>query len=199
MLAQRLEPQVIGRSPLLVFADPLDGERETACNTVLSASSERQSPALLVFAYNRRPRVVAEHVSEHVDGGPAGLTILDLCDGDARATDEGYPGPTVTVEQLAAGNLTDIGIRVADAIDRADDHPLHVCLGSLTTLIQYVPLETAFKFLQVTISRLESAGGVVHGHLDPEALDDEAIETLRPLFDSVLERTDDKWTVHAEA
>jgi|AntRauTorcE11898_2_1112593.scaffolds.fasta_scaffold16244_2 hypothetical protein len=195
MLAQRLGRRVAEQTPLLVFSDPLDGDREVACSTLLDAKSGDTAPSLLVFAYNRRPRVVAEHVREHAESEPGSLTILNLCDSDRRTAPTTNLGSNVVVEREAAANLTRIGIHVADAIDRSDGQPLHVCLGSLTTLLQYVDPETAFKFLHVTCSRLESAGSHVHAHLDPEAVDEEAIATLEPLFDAVVQREGGTWTV----
>lgn len=197
MLAQRLGRRVAGHSPLLVFTDPLDGDREVACRTLLGGGTTDTAPSMLVFAYNRRPRVVAEHVREHTGERPESLTILNLGEGDDRRSPATTLGSNVTVEREAAANLTGIGIHVADAIDRAGDQPLQVCLGSLTTLLQYVDPETAFKFLHVTCSRLESAGGHVHAHLDPEAVDEEAVATLEPLFDAVLQREGETWTVES--
>ncbi|WP_136342329.1 DUF7504 family protein [Halapricum salinum] len=194
MLAQRPGRRASKCSPLLVFADPLDADREAACSTLLDGTSDAP-PSLLVFAYNRRPRVVTEHVREHADSDCESLTILDLCEDDHRQSRPASLGSDVVVERESASNLTGIGIDVANAIDRVDEEPLHVCLGSLTTLVQYVDPETAFKFLQVTISRLESTEGHVHAHLDPDAVDEETVTTLESLFDGILCRRDREWTI----
>ena len=177
MLAQRPGQRVRDYAALLVFADPLEADREAACSTLLEGARD-VSPSLLVFAYNRRPRVVAEHVREHADSECESLTILDLCEGDHRR-----------------GKPASLGSDVANTIDRVDEEPLHVCLGSLTTLVQYVDPETAFKFLQVTISRLESTEGHVHAHLDPDAVDEETVTTLESLFEGVLRRQGREWTI----
>jgi len=194
MLAQRPGRHAREHAPLLVCADPLDADREAACSSLLDETNGT-GPSLLVFAYNRRPRVVVEHVREHSESEFESLTILDLCDGDHRQGQPSTLGSNVTVERESASNLTGIGIGVADAIDRVEDEPLHVCLGSLTTLVQYVDPETAFKFLQVTISRLEAADAVVHAHLDPDAVDEETTTTLKPLFEGVLRRQGREWAL----
>lgn len=193
MLAQRPGRDARERSPLLVIADPLDADREAACSTLLDGADV--SPSVLVFAYNRRPRVVAEHVHEHAESDFESLTILDLCESDHRRSQSATLGQEVVVERESASNLTGIGIDVADAIDRVEEEPLHVCLGSLTTLVQYVDPETAFKFLQVTISRLESCEGHVHAHLDPDAVDEATATTLQSLFDGALRRRGHEWTI----
>lgn len=192
MQTHTLGRHVSDRSPLLVYADPLDTHREVACSGLLhGAATDPQH--LLVFAYHRRPRVVTERVRDHLDTDPASLTILDLGDGDRRPAAMTDLGTDVHVEREAATNLTRIGIAVTEAIERAETGDLQVCLGSLTTLVQYVGVETAFKFLHVTRSRLEAAEGIVHAHLDPDAVEEETIATLAPLFEAVLQRRDGEW------
>lgn len=187
MLTHSLDQRTAGRSPLLVLADPLDHRRETACSDLLSVDQPR---SVLVFAYHRRPREVVDDFDD-----PRGVTVIDLGeDTDAEAAEF---GPAVTVERCGAADLTAVGVAVTRAIDRHTEGRLHVCLGSLTTLLQYVDRETAFKFLHVTLSRLDSADAVAHGHLDPVAVDEETVATLSSLFDAVLERDDDGWTVQS--
>lgn len=188
MLTHTLAQRTAGRSPLLVLADPLDHHRRAACSDLLSVDQPR---SVLVFAYHRRPREIVERLDD-----PRGATVIDLGeDSDAPAGTEF--GPEVTVDRCGAADLTGVGVAVTDAIDRHAEGRLHVCLGSVTTLLQYVDLETAFKFLHVTLSRLDSADAVVHGHLDPDAVEEETVATLSSLFDSVLERADGDWAVRS--
>lgn len=49
----------------------------------------------------------------------------------------------------------------------------------------------AFRFLHLLTRRLSLAGAIAHFHLDPETCDEKTIETLRPLFDAVLEVDED--------
>jgi hypothetical protein len=188
MLTHTLDQRTAGRSPLLVLADPLDHRRRTACSDLLSVDQPRSA---LVFAYHRRPREVVDGLDD-----PRGATIIDLGEDSDADGGAGF-GPEVTVERCGAADLTGVGVAVTRAIERHTEGRLHVCLGSLTTLLQYVDRETAFKFLHVTLSRLDSADAVAHGHLDPVAVDAETVATLSSLFDSVLERDDDGWAVQS--
>lgn len=187
MLTHSLERRASGHSPVLVLADPLDTERHDACRGLLATGPEMQA---LVFAYSRRPQFVADQL-----GDVEAATVLSLGEADSPATAAAHEA--VTVESLPAANLTRVGVAVADALDRHDANSLSVCLGSVTTLLQYVDVETAFKFLHVTLGRLDGVAGTVHGHLDPAAVDEETVATMRSLFESVLVREGDGWAVES--
>ena len=193
MLTHTLDQRTAGHSPLLVLSDPLQSHRQSACSDLLDTD---QGGSVLVFAYNRRPRVVVDSVTEH--GDPDTLTILSLAERDAERPDGDGFGPNVTVDRRSASNLTGIGVDVSRALKAHDDETeLSVCLGSLTTLLQYVDTQVAFKFLHVTLGRLDAADGTVHAHLDPDAVDEETVATLATQFDSVLERSGGGWTVRS--
>lgn len=60
-------------------------------------------------------------------------------------------------------------------------------VDSLTTLLQHVDLRRSFRFLQAMTTRLAEPDATVHYHLDPAAHDAKTINTLKQLFDAVVE------------
>lgn len=122
-------------------------------------------------------------------GEPA--TLDASTNGQAADGTDGFDD--VTVERVAApGNLTRLGVAITERLealaDRGADGRLTVCFDSVSALLQYVDLETAFQFLHALRTQFEAADAVAHYHLDPEAHDDQAVATLGELFDVVLER-----------
>ena len=105
----------------------------------------------------------------------------------------------VAVAADGPGNLTDLGVRITDALaeldasgSAANGEPGPVCcLGSLTVLSQYVDTREAYRFLNAATSRVSSHGGVAHAHLHPEAHEQRTVDTLTSLFDVVAEPADD--------
>lgn len=99
---------------------------------------------------------------------------------------------SVTLESVASpSDITGLGIKVSDfLVDRRDASPTMVCLHSLTTLLQYADLETVFQFTHTLSSHLTRSNALAHCHLDPTAVDDRAVNTLRPLFDVVIDVDD---------
>jgi len=188
MSLRGLDQRLSARSPLLVLADPLDRRRDALCSDVLVDSEDGP---VLVFAYHRRPHRLVERLRETGEESPEG-TIIVLGDGTGDRS-SGDPDPGVTVESCSAANLTQVGVAVSEALDAHDDQ-LCACLGSVTTLLQYVDVRTAFNFLHVLTSKLEGTDSHVHAHLDPGALDDETVAAIQPLFDAAIERSEDGWT-----
>jgi len=94
---------------------------------------------------------------------------------------------------LDPADLTTLGIRISEQLSEwgsTDEQPV-VCFHSLTELLEATDLNRAFRFLHLLTRRLSLAGAIAHFHLDPETCDEKTIETLRPLFDAVLEVDED--------
>lgn len=82
-----------------------------------------------------------------------------------------------------ASDLTGIGIKVGEFVSGHDER-ITVCFDSLTALLQYVDLETAYEFLHALTGQLYSTGATSHFHIDPSAHDQRTIDTLLSLFDA---------------
>lgn len=82
-------------------------------------------------------------------------------------------------------DLTGVGIAVTDwlAARDPDERPV-VCLEGLSTMLQYVETDRAFRYLHEVLGRCRSEGAAVHGHLDPAAHDDTTVARIRQLFDT---------------
>lgn len=83
-------------------------------------------------------------------------------------------------------DLTGIGITVGEFVSGRDE-PITVCFDSLTALLQYVDLETAYEFLHALTGQLYSVGAVSHFHIDPNAHDRQTVDTLLSLFDAEVD------------
>lgn len=70
-----------------------------------------------------------------------------------------------------------------------------VCFKSVTALLQYVDVRTAFRFLQVLTSQVEAVGAVGHYHLSPDAHDGTDVNALASLFDASITVEDGTATV----
>jgi len=95
----------------------------------------------------------------------------------------GVDGGFDAVEGLAApSDLTGLGIAVTDALADVEGTTA-VCLDSVTSLLQYVDLETAFEFLHVFVGRCYRQNAVGHLHVDPGAHDAQTVAQLASLVD----------------
>lgn len=146
----------------------------------------------------RLPAAVALVTAEETRSGAASA------DGSAGTTGRlpGVSGPdgTAISTTTVAGpeDLTGIGIAIDSCLDAWAEDPAttHVCLDSVTTLVQYVGPRKAFQFLHVVTGRLSSAGALAHFHFDPAAHDQRTVATVESLFPDVftLEEGTGTWT-----
>lgn len=185
-------------SNVLLQAATLSGGDRDVCPTV-GRSDERN---LLLLALSGDPERRLRAWRDH-HGLPRKVAVLSA---DGTRTDGGQPGPpddgdgtavsTTTVG--TSGDLTGIGIKLSQCLAAWEDEavPTHVCLDSVTTLLQYGDLQRIFRFLNVVTRRVRSVGGVGHYHVDPGAHDARTLGTIRNLFDDVYEYDPDVdfWT-----
>lgn len=130
---------------------------------------------------------------EHVGTRPARMAIVHpdaLSRGARDRSDSIDAGSDVVVEPIPdPANLTRTGVILTDVIDGWEDDDVRVaaCVHSVTSLLQYVDLRQAYQFLHVLIGQFHGAGVTAHYHLDPDAHDRQTVDTLKQLFDGVIE------------
>jgi KaiC/GvpD/RAD55 family RecA-like ATPase len=102
--------------------------------------------------------------------------------------------PTETERVRYAASPTDmtgIGIKFAESIEHFHcGHGIQrnrVLLNSVTTLLQYSSLQTVFRFLHALTTRVEEVDMVGVAVIESTVHDDETMETVRELFDGVVE------------
>jgi len=167
---------------VLVLA-PGFGDAGTAGCTGLIADSGAEN--LLYVSWSGDPSNRLEHVYEHADpaGQARGVIIGDVRNQPSDAFDalETVNSPT---------DLTGVGIAVTELLSGTNGSTA-VCFDSVTALLQYVDLDTAFEFLHVFVGRLHRHGAIGHFHMDPGAHDDKLVAQVASLVDGRLTLDDD--------
>jgi len=90
-------------------------------------------------------------------------------------------------------DLTGIGIGVSEQLRRfaeSDVERTRVGFYSLSTLLMYAQLETAFRFLHVLTGRIDSIDGLGVFAIDPTTHEKSTVNTLKQLFDGMIELRD---------
>jgi len=186
---------------VLVCCPSFTGAEPRACLDLLTPDGSTDVHALSVL-FTQSP---GDHVDawQRIAGAyPTRMRIVAV-DADARsdrAAEAADADAERAVERVGSPhNLTRLGIRVADCLDEwaGATETVVVCFQSLTTLLQYVDVESAVAFLDVVAERCAATDAVAHYHLDPQAHDDETIDRLRELFGTTLIFDDGEWTVEA--
>jgi len=102
--------------------------------------------------------------------------------------------PSDRVEYVSSpADLTGIGIGVSEQLRRlanSDVERTRMAFYSLSTLLMYADLETVFRFLHVLTGRVDGIGGIGVFAIDPTTHDEGTINTLKQLFDGMIELRD---------
>lgn len=183
---------------VLVLASAEDDGGDAYCSERL-APSDAASPNALLISLSESPDRRFDAVIRRGVGRPAGVAIV-CCDETrgavAASSTSGaghgpglIPGPwTATVGSPA--DLTGLGVRIRQVLSswEHDPAPVEVCFHDLETLLGHVDDRAAFRFCHAVTRHVRSAGATSHFHLDPDAVGERTLNTLRPLFDRVEDR-----------
>lgn len=86
-------------------------------------------------------------------------------------------------------NLTRLGVELTRSLEvwEGDDNQTVVCFHSITTLLQHVSTERAYRFLYSFTNAVREFGAIAHYHVNPRVLDEQEMELFSTLFDAVVE------------
>ncbi|GAB7094667.1 hypothetical protein JCM30237_18200 [Halolamina litorea] len=170
------------------FADGSD------CTELLQPDAAAETNVLWV-SYTKSPDKQLQRWRKRASGRPANVGMVSVEDSTRSvAADTGgatEPSlPETPVETVASPNdLTGLGIRITEFLNdwKGNGNRTTVCFDSLTALLQYVELETAYEFLHIIGGRMASNDALAHFHMDPDAHDEQTVEIITSLMDAVVE------------
>jgi KaiC/GvpD/RAD55 family RecA-like ATPase len=189
-LGSRLDGrQVTPGTNVLISGPPLTGKRRLGLEIL--AEGWRQDHGAIVVTTRDSSRQVLDDFEAVPRGEPdeEAVGIVDC------VTKQQRQAPTERQRVKYASSpvdMTGIGIKFSEYVDRFSDEDSdgggsRVLLDSLSTLLMYTSEETAFRFLHVFSSRIEDANGLGVYVIESTAHDETTINTLRPLFDGVIQ------------
>jgi hypothetical protein len=160
----------------LLRTEPYD--QENVLSVTYSSSQRGRRPV-----WNRRSNQVPANIGL--------ITVGDFTRSSSQqsTTDGCNPGHIHVDTVPDPSNLSDLGVRISECLSAWEDteNQTVMCFRSLTELLHHVETSYAFRFLHILTARITNAEAVAHYHLDVEAHDEQTVETLKPLFDTVIE------------
>ena len=198
--AETLSDRLTGANSTLLLTPSFGDEAD--CVDLLHPDAAEETNVLWV-SYTKSPDQQLRRWREHTDERPAEMGMVSVEDSTrsvaAEAGGNGGPsGPSLPetnapVETVNSPNdLTGLGIRITEFLTDWEENGNRtvVCFDSLTALLQYVELETAYEFLHIITGRMAKTDAFAHFHMDPDAHDDQTVAIITSLMDAVVE-TDD--------
>lgn len=175
---------------VLVQCPSLSSEKRETCHSLLGADSADDVDVLRV-SYSASPAEFVEQWRADHDELPARTYVVDVGERAGLGDDAAEtPSDSVAVARANPNDITGLGMRLNTYLTERDaDRPLVACFDSLTELLQFTDVQTAFKFLHMFAGQLRAVDAAGHFHLDPAAHDEQTIRRLQPLFDDAVDRT----------
>lgn len=187
---------------VLLLAPTMDPPSQQGCGCLMGVTPPDETALLsvtLAEGPDERLAVWRDHVSSELPAKAVFVTAGDQIR-SAAAADGGSavtgPNGEVRIEAVSSpADLTGLGMKIGEVLEgfAGGDERIVFCFHSLTTLLQYVDLQKAFRFLHVVTGRLTTVNAMAHFHLDPAVHDDRQRDTLATLFDAVMAPGDDGW------
>ncbi|MGM0605867.1 MAG: DUF7504 family protein, partial [Halobacteriota archaeon] len=168
-------------SNTLVQCGTHDGRQHAACLDLLGIGDGADDNVLLV-RYRALSGPQLEHIAEHA------RVVKILAIGYTQQVPDDVADSVDVVNITNPNDLTRLGILVTATVERwtSIESETVVCFGSINVLLRYKSVESVFRFLHIFLGKLRSAGAISHFHVDHLTGDAQHVNTLKPLFDSVI-------------
>ncbi|MXR50326.1 hypothetical protein GRX03_01710 [Halovenus sp. WSH3] len=180
-----LRTQLDGATNILLEEPSIGGGREVCTSLLVDGAAE---PNVLFVTFTRQASVCVGQVDDESVGN---IGVITVGDASAEIEDSGV----VTESVSTPSDLTGLGISIGQFLSEFDDH-VSVCFDSLTSMLQYVDVQTAYEFLHAITGQIYAADARAHFHMDPNAHDDQDVAAIASLFDARVTLGDGEPTVH---
>ncbi|WP_049979977.1 RAD55 family ATPase [Halolamina rubra] len=185
-LHPHLDAEVQPGTNILLTGPPLAGKR-ARCLDILAAGTERGEGSIIVTTKDSADRML-EQFAERTGYESRPVAVVDCV---TKQQGDEVPERDRVKYASSPVDMTGIGIQLSEFLqafykDRNIERN-RVMLHSLTTLLMYSDLQTVFRFLHVFTGRVQSVDGLGLYCIDETAHDQQTLNTLKQLFDGVVE------------
>jgi len=175
---------------LLVLSPPFEDQTGPICSRLL-AGDDPDDRHVLCVSFTHPLDQWIEDWAAAIDSEPASWTFVKMSDThtDPVPADLGIDLAVDDVRTVPnPGDVTGLALAFTKYRDGIENPAqISLCVHSLTPMLQYVPLETAYRFLNWLTDQVRSDEATAHCHIDPSAHDERTISRLSTLFDDRLE------------
>jgi len=186
--------ELLGDARNLLLSGPLSRPADYGLCTNLIAGTDGPPDHLLMVSFRESPDERLDVLRGHLGTLPDDVAMLNVGDATREGSQEAVHttgGGDITVETVSdATDVQRIGLAVNKRLSEWDGEAV-LCFHSLTDLLGAVDSESAFRFCNVLLGRVQAGDVRAHYHIDPDAHDGELLATYRPLFDETLRFEED--------
>ncbi|AGN02883.1 hypothetical protein L593_14745 [Salinarchaeum sp. Harcht-Bsk1] len=177
---------------LLISGPPMTGKRRVAFQ-ILARGTDHGEGVIVVSTKDGAEKVFDEYgrFASGLEDSPVG--VVDCV---TKQQGAGDVEDSARVKYASSPvDMTGIGIKLSEFLEEFYDgrgvQRNRILLHSISTLLMYSNLQTVFRFLHVFTGRIQSADALGLYVIDSTAHDDQTMNTLKQLFDGVIEVDED--------
>ena len=172
---------------ILISGPPLSGKRKLAMEALAQGANGGEG-AVVITTRDSSDRVLTDFKSLIDDPDDAHIGVVDCV--------TKHQGRSVSDNELVKYassplDMTGIGIKFSEFVEEfytgRNVKQNRVALDSLSTLLMYSDLQTVFRFMHVLTSRIEDADAIGLHVIESTAHDQESLNTLKQLYDGIVE------------
>ncbi len=175
-------------SNILMIGPPMSQKEVILYNIMYHGATVNQNAVVTVTTHDSGTQIL-DWLKENKPVFPLpGIGIIDCI----TKTIGGKAVESETIKiAVSPLDLTGIGVRIGqffeDFLKKKDFKKIQLHINSLSTLLMYSNINTVFRFIHVFTGRIKAAGGLGIFVMDSGMHDEQAIATLKQLFDGVIE------------
>lgn len=172
---------------ILVSGPPLSGKRRIAFEALVYGA-ENGEGTVIVTTRDSADRVLSDFEALLPEPEQANVGIVDCV-----TQHQGRSASDTDLVKYASSptDMTGMGIKFSEFVEEfyteRDIKNNRIAVDSLSTLLMYQDLQTVFRFMHVLTSRIEDAEAIGIHVIDSTAHDAETMNTLKQLFDGIVE------------
>ncbi|MBW6517131.1 MAG: RAD55 family ATPase [ANME-2 cluster archaeon] len=176
-----------GGSNIMIIGPPMSG-KETIVNNIVYKGLKTGDAAVIVTT--REP---GENVVDWFNYNNLDIPLDHLGIVDCVTKTLGVPtSDTETIRRASSPvDLTGIGVKISQFLEefwmKKNIRKTWLCINSLSTILMYSNIQTVFRFLHVFTGRVKASGAIGIYVVEDGMHDNQAVATLKQLFDGVIE------------
>jgi len=172
---------------ILISGPPLSGKRKLAMEALAHGANDGEG-AVVITTRDSSDRVLSDLRALLDDPNSANIGVVDCV-----TKHQGRSASDNELIRYASSplDMTGIGIKFSEFVEEfytgRNVQRNRVVVDSLSALLMYSDLQTVFRFMHVLTSRIEDADAIGFHVIESTAHDQESLNTLKQLFDGVVE------------
>ena len=191
MNIQELKEEIQHASNVLVLA-PITPTGNRACMELIASASPTETNLALV-TYMQPPDQWVDSWRKNINDLPHKAEFIHASGMSEYNSYEDRTPENVSTTGVDPTDPMEIIVPLSEQLEQwtNDNKQPVVAVQTLTVLLEYIDFDTAFRYLHILTHRVQAAGAIGYYQIDPDVHDPETINTLKTLFDTVVEVSDD--------